>query len=120
MSTFDPVGENTAGQSATREKKVDDEIVMVPVPRSRLDEVYRALGRSTHGDRGGTSWEPVALGMLRGSAWVARVVIRPAAQDLIRQEPEQIAAALGDLIRRAAQAVFEPDEDPPEHPGESD
>jgi hypothetical protein len=93
-------------------KPTDDEIVMVPVPRSRLEDVYRALGRPTNGQRDSASWEPAAIGLLRGSAWIAREVVRPAAQDIARQDPEEIAAAVGGLIRRAAQAAFEPDEDP--------
>lgn len=90
----------------------EDEIVMVPVPRSRLQDVYRVLGRQANGNRGATSWEPVALGVLRGSTWLAREVVRPAAQDIVRQDPEELAAAVGDFIRRAAQAVFEANHDP--------
>ena len=82
---------------------------MVPVPRSRLEDVYRVLGRRGHGARGTTSWEPVALGVLRGSTWIAREVALPAAQDTVRQDPEELAAAVGDFIRRAAHAVFEAD-----------
>lgn len=86
-----------------------EEIVMVPVPRSRLGDVYAVLGRGTRGDR--LRWEPLAWGVLRGSAWVARDVVRPAAREVRRQDLVEVGQTLVDVVGRSARALFDSDEE---------
>lgn len=90
-----------------------DEIVMVPVPREHLADVYAVLGRGARSGEAG--WEPLALGALRGSVWAAREIVAPAARGLARQDPEQLGVRLAGIIRQSTRALFDPHE-----PGERD
>jgi len=113
MSDFDPSGPPDASRPSARDAS-DEQIVMVPVPRSQLADVYAVLGKRAHGDADGVRWEPLALGLLRGSVWVAREVVRPATRELTRQDLEGLGETLASVARRSARALFEPsDEDPP-------
>lgn len=91
---------------------------MVPVPRSRLSDVYAALGRRPSGEDS-LSWQPLAVGLWRGSSWVTREVVRPAARELSRQDLGDLGDNLTQMIGRSARALFSPEEPFP-RPPESD
>ena len=86
-----------------------EEIVMVPVPRSRLGDVYAVLGRGVRGK--GLRWEPVAWDLLRSSAWVAREVVRPAAREVRRQDLTEVGQTLVGVVGRSARALFDSDDE---------
>ena len=103
--------------AAATETPVDDPIIMVPVPRSRLADVYAALGRRSPGEDP-LPWQPIAIGLWRGSSWVTREVVAPAAREVARQDFAEIGETLSQLIGRSARAMFAwegPSPAPPEH-----
>ena len=80
----------------------NDEIVMVPVPRSRLAAVYEVLGKRPDG--AAVPWEVVVRGALRSSGWVAKEVFVPAARSL---NAEDLAETVGSAVRRSVRALLE-------------
>lgn len=60
----------------------NDDIVMVPVPRSQLADVYSVLGRRA--DAATVPWEAVTRGALRSSGWLAKEVVIPVARSINR------------------------------------
>jgi hypothetical protein len=107
LSAPDPVGD--------RPLTAEDPIVMVPVPRSRLADVYAALGRGANGDA--VRWQPIAAGVLRSSWWVSRKVVRPA-RGLGRQDLGELGENLAGTIERSARRLFSV-ERPPRGPDEA-
>lgn len=87
----------------------EDPIIMVPVPRSRLADVYAALGRRSSGEER-LPWQPIAIGLWRSSTWVTREVVRPAAQEFARQDFGELGENLSQIIGRSARAIFPADE----------
>lgn len=80
----------------------NDEIVMVPVPRSQLAAVYAALGR--RGDGPAVPWEAVARGAMRSSGWLVKEVVVPAARSL---NGEDVAETVGKAVRSSIRALLE-------------
>lgn len=92
-----------------------DQLVLVPVPRSRLQDVYAVLGKRAPGPEG-LRWEPMAWGFLRGSVWVAREVVGPTARELRRQDLAQVGQTLVEVVGRSARALFDPLDGEPDSP----
>lgn len=109
LSAPDPIGD--------RPPVIEDPIVMVPVPRSRLADVYAVLGRARSGD--GVRWQPIATGLVRGSWWVSREVVRPAARELGRQDLGVLGESLAETISRSARRWFSV-EPPPRDPDQAE
>lgn len=99
-----PIGDRPAA--------VEDPIVMVPVPRSQLADVYAVLGRAP--DRDVIRWQPIATRLLRGSWWVSRRVVRPAARELERQDLGDLGESLAGTIGRSARRLFSVEQPPRE------
>jgi hypothetical protein len=98
---------DTGATGSSARANAEDEIVLVPVPRSRLRDVYAVLGRDGSLPRV-VPWEPLAVGVVRGSAWVAREVAVPAARELARQRvASELGGTLASAARRSARVLLE-------------